>query len=103
MNQERCINAYYEKISNHKVILYDNINALIDAWNYGTATPMIALINALHRTYDKLMDGEIYQYHDISGKLHNLEKHNFKDFVLYYFDDFVYNEVIEDYKKNQYS
>lgn len=102
MNKERCINDYYEKINNHQIILFDNIAALTDAWIYGTATPMRALINALHKTYDKLMAGEVYQYYDMSHKIHSLEKTNFKDFVIKYFDGFVYDMVLEDYERNLY-
>lgn len=98
---DQSIRLYCEKIDNNKVIEENDIQALIDAWIYGTSTPMTALINALRKTYHFLSNGRTFLYRNKNMELLELNKDNFKNFVLYYFDEFINNSIIEDFIQNK--
>ena len=75
---------------------YNDILALIDAYEYGTATPMIALIKCLRRMHLTVEVGKQIHYIDKNGCEKTICINNFDEFVLNTFDEFVLKEIYND-------
>lgn len=90
LNQQ---NDTRENISTRHIITADNLDAMIGAFKYQTATPMQWLI----RTLEELREVLEYQPVKIIGKGRKPEllcKSDFSDFVLTYFDQFTLDEAL---------
>lgn len=75
---------------------YNDILALIDAYEYGTATPMIALIKCLRMMYLQVESGKQIHYIDKNGYEKTICINTFEEFVLGNFDEFVLKEIYND-------
>ena len=60
-----------KNIVDNNILSYNNILALIDAFEYGTATPMMSLIKTLRMMYSQITMGK---------KIYYMDKDNFKKF-----------------------
>lgn len=92
-------NQTRKNISEKQIITEDNLKSMIDAYNYGTATPMQWLINTL-----KLLRG-VLENQQVTvcikkGNTRILSKSDFNGFVLEYFNQFTLNESLKDEEKS---
>jgi len=101
-NSGRSIHETRENITFGNVLSYNNILSLIDAYVYGTATPMMSLIKTLRMIYSQIENGITIQFFDKSGTVRTICKDNFEPFILDYFDDFVLKEVYSEDKNGLY-
>lgn len=92
-NNEKSFAQAVENLIEGKVLTYDNILAMQEAFNYGTATPMSALIKLLRMIKAKTQDGNGIKYIDMENSEKTLCNENFDLFVLELFDDFTLKEV----------
>lgn len=93
MENDRYINSIHRNLDAGNILTSGNIQALIDAYQYGTATPMIALIKTLCKMKQLTFEGKIIKYTIDSYTINEIDKNNFQEFVILYFDEFIYKEV----------
>ena len=91
-----------KNIVENNTLSYNNILALIDALNYGTATPMISLITTLRMMYSRIKMGQKIYYMDKNGLKNYICTDNFEEFILSTFDEFVLKEIYSDDKNGLY-
>lgn len=82
------------RIECHQTLDYEHIRVLVEAYIYGTATPMRALIHTLRIMRAGIEQGNTYQYWDEKGLLHTIDAGSLQAFILQYFDDFTVREVM---------
>lgn len=96
MNDKRTLKNAQENIENGTILPHDNLLALLDAYIYGTATPMIALIKTLKLISAKILNNEVVKYLDESNIERIIDTNSFTNFILEYFDVFVLEQVYKD-------
>lgn len=99
----RTICDFRNKIDTMSTIEYDDLLALVDAYIYGTATPMMSLIKSLRILFNSLKRGNEYHYYDKDSTLKTISMASFQSFIKEYFDDFVYEEILSDDPNKLYS
>lgn len=68
--------------------------SLIKTFNYGTATPMQALIKTLRILYERVrLGGTVDLYYPADGNKQVIKEETFDEVIRFYFDDFVLSEV----------
>lgn len=78
-----------KNIYQKKKISYSDLRTLIEAFNYGTATPVCALISYLKELYLIISNNEKVIINTNDGIFKEINKNNFSDFVLQYFDQYI--------------
>lgn len=92
-NNERTLAELQENLKKGNVLSYNNILALTDAFGYGTATPMIALIKTLRMMKTQIAEGRNISYMDKDDVVKTINLNNFDEFILDMFDEFVLKEI----------
>ncbi len=96
----RTISETRKNLIDGNILPYNNILALIDAYVYGTATPMIALIKTLRLMYLQVEEGKQIFYLDKNGLEKTISINNYEEFILSIFDAYVLKEIYS-YDKNE--
>ena len=78
-----------------KKISYSDLRTLIEAFSYGTATPVCALISYLKELYLIISNNEKVIINTNDGIFKEINKNNFSDFVLQYFDQYILDSILE--------
>ena len=98
----RTIAETRENLVVGNILSHNNILALIDAYVYGTSTPMIALIKTLRMMYWQVEAGKQIYYMDINGLKKTICKNTFEEFVLSISDEYVLKEIYSDDENELY-
>lgn len=83
-----------DKLETHALITYRDIERLADGYGYGAASTVRPVVSALGKMCVHLRNGEEYQYCDSFGATKTISSDSFKDFVLEYFDVWMYCEAV---------
>ncbi len=86
-------NVVKESIKSNLEITQEDMNAMIAAYDYGTATPMQALIKCLISINEILKAKKTINVMCLNSQIAQLTEDNFSSFVLEHFDEFLLHEV----------
>ncbi|MBE5933484.1 MAG: hypothetical protein E7263_08710 [Lachnospiraceae bacterium] len=98
----RTISETEKNLIAGNTLSYNNVLALIDAYEYGTAPSMISLIKTLRMIYLQVGAGKQINYMDKDGFEKTISINTFEEFILNTFDEFVLKEVYSEDKNELY-
>lgn len=81
------------KLETHELITYRDIESMTDSYGYDAASTVRPVVSALGNMYIHLRRGEEYQYCDRNGITKTVSRDSFMDFMLEYFDIWMYCEA----------
>ena len=97
MNSDgRTMAEAMKNVFNDNILTYNNILAFVDAFYYGTASAVIPLVKDLKTIYSLVNKGKVIRYTDSDNFVKTLDKDNFDEFVLNFFNEFILNEIYSD-------
>lgn len=89
----RTMSETKEKLVAGNPLSHNDVLALVDAYTYGTATPMNALIKTLQMIYLQVTEGKTIYYMDKDDDKRTISIDTFETFILSTFDEYVLEEI----------
>ena len=89
----RTIQAAKESLIKNNKLSYENMCVLNDAYIYGTAVPMQALVKFLRILIKIVEEGNMVEYVDCENKIRVINSDNFNEIIIELFDDEVLNMI----------